>query len=211
MKAEFRPTEDPNRDLGYGLSRLILRIARKGGITYNLAMRARSLFFLVVAASSIAYAGDKDYSLRRTITTVDAKVCKAFMKLDLAGFEKATRSVVTSDFRDIEMAKPMTYDEMLNTMKQSFGMISKMTSATMKIESVRAKGSVAKVAMVQRMRGTMVGPDKKTHKMTFTARTIDTWKKDGKSWKLAEMNWKSQKMTMDGKPFDPSKQTPQSR
>jgi len=47
----------------------------------------------------------------------------------------------------------------------------------------------------------MVGQDKKTHTMTFTGTSADTYVKQGGTWKMSKMAWIKQTATMDGKPI----------
>lgn len=162
-------------------------------------MRRAPLFLVVFALAVSAMASD----LKSTIKSTNAKVCAAFMKKDMNGFETITRPMVTSDFKCIQMGQTETYDQMVSTMKPQFDMFSKVTSANAKATKIAQKGNNATVNMDHHMTMQSVGPDKKKHKWTWHGTSVDNWVKEGKEWKLAKMDWKSHTMTMDGKPFNP--------
>ena len=56
--------------------------------------------------------------------------------------------------------------------------------------------------------GTMMGPDKKSHKIVAVMTSKDTWVKTKGGWKMSSMTVVSSKMTSDGKPFNPGGPTP---
>ena len=162
----------------------------------------RTLLVALVAIASITIASAE--TLQSTINKMNAKVAHAFMHNDMAAFEKITRPAVTSDFKHTEMGHSQTYDQMLSEMKQSFAMIKKFSSVSAKTSHIAIHGDKATSTTTHHMVGVIVGPDKKNHKMVMTGTTKDTYRKEDGKWKLAEMNWVKQGMTMDGKPFDPS-------
>jgi len=122
------------------------------------------------------------------------------MKKDVNGLEKAMKAGVTSNFVYIENGQKQTFAEMMTNMKMGIGMMKKITVAKTKILSVKETGNKAVAMEEHTMVGTMVGPDKKTHTSGFTGVAEETYVKEGGKWKMAKMVWKSQKMTMDGKP-----------
>jgi hypothetical protein len=52
--------------------------------------------------------------------------------------------------------------------------------------------------------GTTMGQDKKLHKFEMGGVSKNDWRREGGVWKMSTFTWISEKMTMDGKPFDPS-------
>ncbi|MCE9557311.1 MAG: nuclear transport factor 2 family protein, partial [Armatimonadetes bacterium] len=101
--------------------------------------------------------------------------------------------------------KTMDFDTMVAQMKAGMGPGVKMSYSTTKILSVTEKGKTGTAKMTSSMGMSEVGPDKKTHKMTFVGTSSSTFRLEGGKWKMASMSWGKQTMTMDGKPFDPSK------
>jgi Tfp pilus assembly protein PilE len=162
----------------------------------------RTLLIALVAIASICVASAE--SLQTTVNKMNTQVAHAFMHNDLDAFEKITRAAVTSDFKHTEMGHSQTYDEMLGEMKQSFAMIKKITVARAKTSHIAIHGDNANSMTTHHMVGVIVGPDKKNHKMVMDGTTKDTYRKEDGQWKLAEMNWVKQGMTLDGKPFDAS-------
>ncbi|HEY3782297.1 MAG TPA: nuclear transport factor 2 family protein [Fimbriimonadaceae bacterium] len=162
----------------------------------------KSVILAVLALASLSFASTQ--SLKTEANKMNSEVAHAFMHKDMDAFEKITRAHVTSDFKHVEMGKTQTYDEMLAEMKQSFGSIKKLTSCTAVTSHVMVHGDTGTSITNHRMVGVIVGPDNKDHKMVMTGATKDTYRKEGGMWKLSEMNWTSQKMTLDGKPYNPS-------
>jgi len=166
-------------------------------MAYTLDMK-KTLSIIVVALAVAGVASAEN--LRGMIRTMDKKIHHAFMTRNGDEFEKITRAGVTSDFKYTENGKTMTYDEMLAEMKQSFGMMVKMESADSKTLSLSQHGDEATARTQHRMVSIVNGPDKKTHKMVYSGVSKDGYRKEDGQWKLASMEWVSEKMTMDGKP-----------
>jgi hypothetical protein len=51
----------------------------------------------------------------------------------------------------------------------------------------------------------MMGPDKKSHTMSFSGTSTNTYVKVKGKWLMSVMSWGKSTMMMDGKPMDPSK------
>lgn len=167
---------------------------------HNRGMK-RSIFLALVAVVSICTASAQN--LKSQIMKMNAQVARALQHKDMATFEKITRAAVTSDFKHTEMGHSQDYDTMLSEVKQSMAMIKKFTAVSATTKDVVVHGDKGTSTTVHRMDGVMDGPDKKTHKLVMSGTTKDVYRKEGGKWKLAEMNWVSQKMTLDGKPFNP--------
>lgn len=144
-------------------------------------------------------------SLKEQINASGVKIGNAMKKKDMKAFEKIVKAGVTSDFKYIENGQSMTFDQMFQMMKSSFTMMDKVTTAENKILSLKESGKSATAKVRHTMAGTMKLQDNKVHKFTMTGVSHDTYKKVGKEWKMSIMDWKESKMTMDGKPFDPTK------
>ena len=164
-------------------------------------MKAITLSLTLVGL--VAYASAD--SLKEQINTSSVKIGNAMKKKDMKAFEKIVKAGITSDFKYIENGQTMTFDQMFQMMKASFTTMDKVTMAETKILSVKESGKTATAKVRHTMVGTMKLQDNKTHKFTMTGVSVDSYKKIGKEWKMSVMDWKESKMTMDGKPFDPSK------
>lgn len=159
------------------------------------------LTVLTIAALAAGAVAD----LKSSTKSIYDNVSKAFMKKDVGAFEKATRGFMTKDFKCTENGKTMSYDQMVADMKVTFAQFTKVTSAKTAMVSAKETGNKANSVSTHAISATMVGPDKKSHKLVMIGTTNDTWVKTGKDWKMSSMKWVKQTMTMDGKPFDPGK------
>ncbi len=153
---------------------------------------------VLVAIVATAFAG----SARTEIDAWNKKVTAAMMKKDMANLEKIMKAGVTSDFKHVENGQSLNFAQMFERMKMGIGSMKKLTKATTKIVSITEKGNTAVCKVEHVMEGMMAMEDKKDHKMGFTGIAEHTYVKQGKSWKMSKMEWKTQKATMDGKPMD---------
>lgn len=146
--------------------------------------------------------------LKSDIVTMNAKVSKALKAKDFKAFAAATQNSVTKDFKHVENGQSMDYKTMLAMVKESFGMMEKMESVSVKVLSVTEKGNTGTSKENHHMAGTMKMPDGKSHKVVFDGITICKYVKQNGKWMMSRMEWSGQKMLMDGKPFDPTKMAP---
>lgn len=144
-------------------------------------------------------------SLRSAVTSSNKQICAAMKKKDFKALEKIFKSTMTSDFKYEENGQTQNYDQMMAGMKMGLGQYTKLTEVWTKIVSLKETGSTGSGVMSHMMAGTIVGQDKKVHKMTFSGTSNDSFVKQNGKWKMSKMSWGSEKMTMDGKPFDPTK------
>lgn len=122
-------------------------------------------------------------------------------KKDFATLSKQMKAGTTSDFKYTEEGKTQTFDQMMQNMKMGLGMMNKLTVCSTKLLTLKEKGDKAVATNQHMMVGTMTAPDKKTHTMSFSGVSENTYVKQGGKWKMASMTWKSMKQTMDGKPI----------
>ena len=142
--------------------------------------------------------------LKSEINTMNTKICAAMVKADFKAFEALVKNGVTSDFKYMEAGRTQTYSQMMEHMKGSFGQM-KLSSAKASIVSLKQKGDGAVSVEKHVMLGSMTGPDKKSHKITMTGNSTNTYKKVKGKWLMSVMSWGVMDMTMDGKKVDPSK------
>lgn len=159
---------------------------------------------LLILASFLAVTAAQAQSLRATIDASNAAVAKAMLKKDFKALNKAIKSTVTPDFVYVEAGQKQDVDTMLSHMKTGIGGMGKVTVAKAKVLSLKEKGSTAMAKAEHTIGGTMPGPDGKPHVMVIIGSVEETYVKKGGKWKMSKMVWLSQKMTMDGKPMDPS-------
>lgn len=138
--------------------------------------------------------------LRAELEAWNKAVHKMMMKKDVAGLEKTMKTGVTADFVYIENGQKQNFSQMMENMKMGIGMMTKITKADSKILSLKESGNKATCQVQHMMEGTMVGPDKKSHTNSFIGTAEESYVKVNGKWKMAKMNWKAQKMLIDGKP-----------
>jgi len=157
-----------------------------------------------VALTFVAVLGTASaQSLRSELDAANRAVGKMMMARDIKGFTKVMKATVTPDFVYAEAGRTLTFDQMCAEMGMGMSQMKKMHKAESKTLSLVEKGNAATVMTSHHMSGTMIGPDKKTHVMTFTGTSKDTYVKKGGAWKMSKMAWVKQTMLLDGKPFDP--------
>jgi len=159
--------------------------------------------FALALAMSLAVSASAD--LRSQIESMNRTIEHAMVRKDIKAFNKVMRNWVTPDFRYVEMGRSMSYDDMVKQMGGGFAMTERVKSADSKILKIDMKGSHALVRsqhdMVSLLHG---GPKEKAHVMRYHGISGDTYVRMNGKWKLAKMEWLTEKMTLDGRPFDPA-------
>lgn len=144
-------------------------------------------------------------SLKDHVNRINAIVVKSMKAKDIAMFEKAMKPSVTPDFKYIENGQTMNYKTMVENMKMGYQMMDKVTKVDIKVNSIKEMGTKGTAVYTVDMVSTMIGEDKKVHKMGFKGKATDVYVKSKGKWLCKSMTWSNVVMTMDGKPFDPSK------
>ncbi len=148
----------------------------------------------MAATSALAQQAPKD------IQAFYTKIEKAFNAEDV----KTIMACGTKDFKFKQKNGPATDAKATGEMlKAQFDAPGKMKT-TMKIESCKVTGNTATVVGTMNMAGKMPGPDGKPHEMTGWSKTKDSLVKEGGQWKIKLIDTLEEKMTMDGKPFNPA-------
>ncbi|MEI7985902.1 MAG: nuclear transport factor 2 family protein [Armatimonadota bacterium] len=160
------------------------------------------LFSVIVVGVSFAAISSAD--LKSEINSMNSKIHLAMKKGDMKTCSAIMKAGVTKDFKYIEGGKTMTFDQMMEQMKASMSMM-KLTKVSTSIVSLKEKGGMGTSVEKHVMEGTMTGPDKKSHTMSFSGNSTNTYRKVGKAWMLSVMSWGKNTMMMDGKPMDMSK------
>ena len=159
---------------------------------------------LTVTLAAVSLVAISSADLKSEVTAMNNKITAAMMKGDMKTLESVMKSGVTADFKYVEAGKTMSFDQMWTTMKASMSSM-KCTMAKATMSGLKEKGKMGTGMENHHMMGTMMGPDKKSHKMSFDGTSTNTYMMVGKSWKMSKMVWGKSKMMMDGKPMDMSK------
>ena len=161
---------------------------------------------IVIAACGLSAA--QAQSLKSTIESSNKRITDAMKAQDFAKLAQELKAVVTTDFvysEDGQPGKPQTFDQMLANMKMGLSSMKKVTIANATFLTLKEKGNTATSTAKHTMGGMVPGPDKKTHLLVYSGISTDVYVKQGSKWKMKSMAWKTTSMTMDGKPFDPTK------
>jgi ketosteroid isomerase-like protein len=142
---------------------------------------------------------------------VHAKLVSAFKKKDLDGI----MALSTKDFTEEDsQGKKYTAQQSANEMKQHFAMMKGPMNVEMAMSKLAVKGDTASYTSTFKMSGSMLdkdgimGPKGKTHTMAGSGvETIELAKQQG-AWKYKHVKGISQKMLLDGKPYNPGAQPP---
>ena len=155
---------------------------------------------LLTASAGLALA-----DVKSEIQAVTNKFLKAYKTRDLKAIEK----MCTPDFKyKVLNGQVMNLKQSLDMMKAEFSMMPEPAAMTMKVDKVRSRGNIAVAETSGSFKGKMPGPDGKMHVMAGTGKSRQTYVKTAGGWKTKMVEEVSQKMTMDGRPFDPSKMAP---
>jgi len=163
----------------------------------------RSVFLATLtmglAVSSLAFDAVSDF--KAYLKKFEAGVVKAFATKNHKFFE----TISTPDFTYTDASgRKMTKKESIAQMKGMFDSMGP-AKASFKSSGHAVKGNTATANYVGHFVMSQKGPDGKAHKLEMTSYTKETYKKVGAKWLVHSMvETKPGKMTMDGKPFDPS-------
>lgn len=113
---------------------------------------------------------------------------------------KPLEATLTADFTETAMGRTMNRKDSIAGLKQFLGMF-KTLRCMFTMTSWTSNGARATTTDKVHFWGTMIGPDKKTHKVDATRTETMTWVKSGKRWMIKHIEAKNEKMLMDGKPM----------
>lgn len=152
-----------------------------------------------LAVSSLAFDAVSDF--KAYLKKFEAGVVKAFATKNSAYFGQ----ISTPDFTYTDATgRKMTKKESIAQMKAMFDQTG-AAKASFKSSGHAVRGNIGTANYIGTFVMTSKGPDGKSHTMAMTSYTKETYKKIGAKWFVhAIVETKPGKMTMDGKPFDPS-------
>ena len=154
----------------------------------------------LLALAMLAH-GDAD-TVKKELNAKYQALSKAFAAKDGAAFEK----IVAPGFTTTDVhGKTIGTKEFISTMKQSMQALPAGAKVSARIlGKVVSKGDKATCQSELSIVSPVPAGDGKSHTMSVTGVSEDTWVKLKGDWKVLKSVDKSQKMSMDGKPFDPS-------
>ncbi len=136
------------------------------------------------------------------------KYCAAAMKGDHASMHKLILSNFAPNCKFVGVdGKTMSLKEWMAAMDMNMKSMKSITKMKMTVGNVKVMGNKATAKETFMMEGTMpnMKDPKKTSKMMVMGTSTSTYEKMGGKWMVVLSKDTSQKMTIDGKPFDPSK------
>jgi hypothetical protein len=143
-------------------------------------------------------------SLKSDIQAYNRAVSKAMMNKQFGKIEKMFKGGTTADFRYVEGGRKLTVDQMFEEIKAGLSSFPTVTMASATVVRCKEHAKTGEATCLYTMGGKMIGPDKKTHTVMSSGTSAETYVKVGGTWKMKSMVWSNNKMTMDGKPMDPS-------
>ena len=164
-------------------------------------MRKFALILVVSAASAISFADQ----VPAEIKAVYAKLDKAMKNRDAKAFEGALKGFVTKDFKHIQGTQEMDFKTMIEMVKQGVMSLKSIDTSSSHFKSFKVTGNKAVAMTIHKMGGIMDLGDGKKHTFTYGGDSKDEFVKVSGKWRMSRMTWGKDQMTMDGKPFDPSK------
>ncbi len=152
----------------------------------------------IILAVALCVAGPED-DFRNQMNRQSKKYEAAMLKKDIKAFGKLLDMYTTKNFVYKENGQSMTKKQMFDQMSMSVKGFQKVTKFKSRILTAQVQGNKATCTVSNLMEGTMMGPDKKKHTMSFGGNTVETFVKEGKTWKMSVMEWKTMEMKQDGK------------
>lgn len=147
---------------------------------------------------------------RQEIAALYEKLRQALLHRDA----HAARVLETPDFTTMEMGKPVSGKQLEAEMKQEFAATKAVKQAKIKITKVTIQGKNAAVendfhftADIVDTTGQM-GAKGLTHTLSMSGTNHNTLVKTAQGWRFKTFEEGTQKMSVDGKPFDMSKMAP---
>jgi hypothetical protein len=154
-----------------------------------------------LATFGVAFAPGEP-SPKAYLTGVYAKLNSLILKRDVPAIQSLFRTTSTKDFRYVDLhKKSITGPQLMAQMKAQMAMTTKVDRSTMKIAKVTVTDSKAVLLVDSAYSMSTIDADQKSHTLTGTMRSEDTWVKQGKEWKLQRIQSVREKATMDGKPI----------
>ncbi|MBV6459006.1 MAG: hypothetical protein HONBIEJF_02145 [Fimbriimonadaceae bacterium] len=160
-----------------------------------------------IVAGAIAVMAEDAASVKKWIQGQMNGYAKAVKKKDVTLIEKLAKEYFHEDFVAHEKnGTKVTRSQMLSQMKANMGMVKSVDKCDVTCKSVKVNGSTATADEAMAMTMTFAGPDAKAKpmKMDFMQTWTATYVKENGKWRCKKTVTKTEKMLMNGKPFDPS-------
>lgn len=166
--------------------------------------------FLVVSAlalSALAALAEDAASVKKWIQGQMNSYAKAVKKKDVPLIEKMAKQYFHESFVSTEKnGTKVTRDQMLSMMKTNMAMVKSIERCDLVCKSVKVTGNKATAEESMKMTMLFAGPDAKAKpmKMDYDQTWTATYVKEKNGWRCKTAVTKTEKMMMNGKPFDPS-------
>lgn len=154
-------------------------------------------FAALAAIVPAARAADK--ATENALKAEYVKYMKAVKAKDLSTLD----GMMTPDFKMTMGKQVCDRKTSMTMMKQQLDMTKSIDKWNYKFGPMTHKGNIASGIVYEDTAMTVMGQDKKLHKMTGKGSSMSTFRKIGGVWKVASVKSMSDVMTMDGKPFNP--------
>lgn len=151
---------------------------------------------------------DEAANLQRAMQDGMNKYCAAVMKGDKAGANKIIMGAFAPNCKFTGMdGKTMNLKQWMAAMDMNMKSMKSITKMKLTCSNIKVSGNKATGNESFMMEGTMpnMKDPKKTSKMMVMGTSTSTYEKMGGKWMVVTSKDTSQKMMVDGKPFDPSK------
>lgn len=145
-----------------------------------------------------AWAGDS--ALKQKAQKMYDHASQMFAKKDIKNLSMG----FADDFTSKSKQGVLNKKQMIAMMKEMFATTSNVR-VSMKVLSATRKGKLVTVKSYSVWKGTTKDEKGVPHEMVYSGSSTEIWDTSGKHWKMKSMvDGNDMKMTMDGKPFDPT-------
>ncbi len=166
---------------------------------------------IILTASVLVLTGricvaDVNSDAKKAIQVGMNKAMALIEKQDFAALTK----MCTPDCKFVDGGQPMDVKQMTAMMKAQMAQLknSKFSSTLL---TCSVKGNIATCTSHDIMSATETGQDKKPHKIASEGTSSETFQKSGSTWLMKSNTTLTNKMTVDGKPFNPNPAPPTSQ
>ena len=173
----------------------------------KLTVKCLLLSLLITAATAASLTQD-EAAVKKYIQGGMDEYSAMFKKKDAAGVERVIRKYFASSYFEVDpKGNKTTVQDVIDHTKMNIGMTKSVESFSVTVKSVKLSGNTATTS--ESMRGVLVivSPmdPKKTAKLGIDSTWTTTYTKTGNKWMATQGKILTQKMTLNGKPWDPTK------
>jgi ketosteroid isomerase-like protein len=151
--------------------------------------------FVAVGGTAVA---DANSDAKKAIQSINDQAMTLILKQDY----KSLAKLCTPDCKFTQSGQTMSLDQMIAIMKPQMAQMKnvKMTSTVL---TCSVNGKTATCTNHDKSSASIMGADKKTHKMTSDGTSRSVYVKSGNTWLMKSNSTIVSKDMVDGKPFNP--------